>query len=251
MPKRSKIHLKAKVSEELNHALTIDDVTYQVQTEDMGPRTNRAITLIYLNGKIVYSKKSDYSHLKKLKSFKSKLKDLMEKQHQAAIDMFIMSQTKAEKSKTEYFEEVQHFLRHKNPKNALITLREALEKFPEDPFLLSYYGCLIAVAENSPWEGITICLDAIEKLKRSMPFGIEFFYPAFYLNLGRAYMKFDSKADAIKAFKKGLKYDPDNHDILWEMKKVGERRRKSIPFLGRKNPINKYIGVILHKTSRN
>lgn len=250
MQKKLKIHLKAKVSEELNHALTIDDVTYQVQTEDMGPRTNRAITMIYLNGKIVYSKKADYSHLKKLKSFKSKLKELMEKQHQAAIDMFIASQTKAKKSTADYFEEVQHLLRHKNPKNALSTLREALENFPEDPFLLSYYGCLIAVVENSPWEGIAICLEAIEKLKRSMPLGIEFFYPVFYLNLGRAYMKDDNKVDAIKAFKKGLKYDPDNHDILWEMKKFGLRRKKSMPFLRRKNAINKYIGMILHKTSR-
>lgn len=250
MSKKSKIDIKAKGSEELNNAVTIDDITYQVQTEDMGPRTNTATTTIYLKGKIVYSKKSNYTHLKKLKSFKNKLKAFLEKQHQDAIDMFISSQAKVQKRKSVYFEEVQHLLRNKNPKNALSTLREALEAYPTDPFLLSYYGCLVAVIENKAREGISICRDAIDRLNETMTFGIEFFYPVFYLNLGRAYIKGKKKKEAIKALKYGLQYDPDNHDILWEMNKFGVRRKKSIPFLERSNPANKYIGLILHKTAR-
>jgi tetratricopeptide (TPR) repeat protein len=250
MSKKSRIDIKAKGSEELNNAVTIDDITYQVQTEDMGPRTNTAATTIYLKGKIVYSKKSNYTHLKKLKSFKNKLKAFLEKQHQDAIDMFISSQAKVQKRKSVYFEEVQHLLRNKNPKNALSTLREALEAYPTDPFLLSYYGCLVAVIENKAREGISICRDAIDRLNETMTFGIEFFYPVFYLNLGRAYIKGKKKKEAIKALKYGLQYDPDNHDILWEMNKFGVRRKKSIPFLERSNPANKYIGLILHKTAR-
>jgi hypothetical protein len=33
-----------------------------------------------------------------------------------------------------------------------------------------------------------------------MQFGSEFFYPVFYLNLGKAYLKDDNKKEALKAF---------------------------------------------------
>jgi len=151
--------------------------------------------------------------------------------------------------KSEYFEEVQQLLRRGNGKSALNTLRHALEKFPADPFLLSYYGCLIAIVENKPGEGIKICEGAIQKLTSSMPFGSEFFYPIFYLNLGRAYLKGKKKKEAVQAFQEGLKNDPENKDILWELKKMGTRKPAPLPFLSRSNLINKYIGMLLYKPS--
>jgi tetratricopeptide (TPR) repeat protein len=83
-----------------------------------------------------------------------------------------------------------------------------------------------------------------------MPFGSEFFYPAFYLNLGRACLKGNKKAEAIKAFREGLENDPDNHDLLWELRKLGMRKRTPIPFLDRCNPINKYIGLLVSKVAK-
>ena len=80
-----------------------------------------------------------------------------------------------------------------------------------------------------------------------MPFGSEFFYPIFYLNLGRAYLKGNRKKDAVQAFQEGLKSDPGNRDLLWEIKKIGERRKPPLSFLSRSNPINKYIGMLLYK----
>ncbi len=78
----------------------------------------------------------------------------------------------------------------------------------------------------------------------------EVFYPTFYLNLGRAYIAAGKKKDAVFAFQKGLSYDEENKDLLWEARKIGMRRAPAIPYLKRTNPINKYIGMILHKLGK-
>lgn len=215
----------------------------------MGLKSCKIITNIYLKGEIVFSRKSDYAHLTKLKNFPDKLPSLMEKQHKSAVNQFIEDKTVKQKLRPEYFEEVQQLLRRGDGKSALNTLRYALVKFPNDPFLLSYYGCLIAVVENNSREGVKICEDALKMLNTSMPFGSEFFYPVFYLNLGRAYLKDKKKKDAAQAFHEGLKNDPDNKDILWELKKIGTRKPPPLTFLARSNPINKYIGKLLYKPS--
>ncbi len=83
-----------------------------------------------------------------------------------------------------------------------------------------------------------------------MPFGSGFFFPVFYLNLGRAYLKGNRKAEAVEAFQEGLKNDPENHDLLWELRKLGKRKSPPIPFLRRSNPVNKYIGLLVSKVAK-
>ena len=87
-------------------------------------------------------------------------------------------------------------------------------------------------------------------LEEKMPFGQEIFYPTFYLNLGRAYFAAKKKKEAVKSYQKGLAFDKDNKDILWEMRKLGMRRMPVVPYLKRSNPINKYIGMMLHVLGR-
>ena len=249
MEPKSKIKITLRYSPEFSSNITVDGVTYYVQTEDSGLKTCKINSRVYLKGEIVFSKKSDYSHLVKLKDFNDRLASLMEKQHKSTIDSFVSERTKKQKSKSEYFEEAQRLLKRGNGKSAIIILAEALDKFPSDPFLLSYYGCLVAVVENRPKEGIKICEDAMGLLDNTMPFGKEFFYPVFYLNLGRAYLKGSKRREAVNAFNKGLKNDPENHDLLWEIKKLGTRRKPVVKFLKRSNPINKYIGILIAKVS--
>lgn len=250
MTEKNRINIISRLSPEFSSSITVDNVTYLVQTEDMGTKTHTIISRIYLKGEIVFSRKSDYVHLVKLSDFKDKLSALMESHHKTTIDLFVKEQAGKQKSKHEYFDEVKQLLRRGNSKSALATLEQALDKFPGDPFFLSYYGCLVAHVENKPKEGIKICEDAIKELNKSIPFGSDFFYPVFYLNLGRAHMKGNDKKGAISAFKRGLKIDPDNSDLLWEMKKLGMRKSPPVPFLKRSNPINKYIGMLIGRASK-
>jgi hypothetical protein len=71
-----------------------------------------------------------------------------------------------------------------------------------------------------------------------------------YLNLGRAYVAARRKRDALDAFRKGLEYDKSNREILVEIRALGSRKKAVVPFLDRSNPINKYIGKIVHKENK-
>ncbi len=249
MASPTRIHIELNIPPEFNSNIVIDNISYHVQTEDMA-KLHKIVTHIFMNGEIVFSKESDYAHLVKMKDFDAKRQALMEGQHKTAIAVFTKEQAEKLKLKPEFFNEVKQLLKRGNGTSAMDVLESALARFPSDPFLLSYYGCLLAVVENKPKEGIKICRDAIRRLDSSMPFGSEFFHPAFYLNLGRAYLKDGNRKEAIAAFTAGLKTDPHNSDILWEMQKLGRRRRPAVPFLTRENPVNKYIGILFSKPQR-
>jgi len=154
------------------------------------------------------------------------------------------------KSKAEFFEQMKIRLRQGDGESALRLMDMAMDEYPHDPFVMSYYGCLLALAGNQAQEGIRICKEAIKRLKSAVPVGSEFYHPLFYLNLGRAQLSIGDKDDAVKAFKIGLKMDPDNKEILGEMKKLGIRKAPPVPFLRRSNPINKYVGMLLRRGAK-
>jgi len=106
MADKSKITIVSKISPELSSNFTVDNIVYHVQTEDMGRKTCTIISSIYLKGEVVHRTKSNYSHIAKLKDPARKLKDLMERQHQSTITSFLAEQSKKEKRKSDYFEEV-------------------------------------------------------------------------------------------------------------------------------------------------
>ncbi|HWR57652.1 MAG TPA: tetratricopeptide repeat protein, partial [Thermodesulfovibrionales bacterium] len=204
------------------------------------------ITRVYLNGQILLTKRTDYSKIVDTPGFEQKVLELMRKQHELAADTIRTERLRKTRSTSDYLSEAKDLLKAKNNKKALRVLKEALEHYPDDPFLLSYYGCLEAVASKNYDSGIDACHRAIEDLKKRVPFGEEFFYPVFFLNLGRAYLAAGKRAEAVNAFKRGLETDGENRDLLWEVRKLGIRRKPPVPFLRRSNPINRYIGQLLH-----
>jgi len=244
MVSKGSVKIVSKKPLDCSSSFVLDNVTYHVQTEDLGKKTGRIASRVFDKGEIVFSRDSDYSHLRNISNFEERLRHLIANQHKSTIDQFTREQTSKQKQKSQYFDEVKGLLKKGGGEEALVLLEEALLKFPGDPFLLSYYGCLTAVVRNSPREGVSICQEAIKRLDQTMPFGSEFFYPVFYLNLGRALLKAGRKKDAVNAFFNGIKNDPDNRDIHQELVALGTRRKLPVPFLKRSNPINKYIGML-------
>jgi tetratricopeptide (TPR) repeat protein len=247
MTSGSRINIVSSTSCEFSSNITVNNVTYHVQTEDTGKKTCKIVSRVYRQGEVVFTKKSDYMHLLKLKEPGDRIKGLLESQHKATIEAFLKEHSVTEKGLAHYLEEIKLHLLKGNGKSALESVRLGLEKFPSDLFLLSYYGYLTATVEKNPKEGTRICREAINSLEGSMPFGSDFFYPLFYLNLGKAYLAAKRKKDAITAFNAGLRNDPENHDLLWELRKLGTRKKVPVPFIERSNPINKYIGMLLRK----
>ncbi len=248
--KKNVIRMTSRLGGEFDSEVAIGKDMYLVQTEDGGARKPLITTRVYLKGQIVMSRKTDYGDILTVVGSKDKVHELMRKQHKLVTEMIKAEKLKKTKSTSDYLEDVKDLLRSKNNKKALRVLDEALEKYPDDPFLLSYYGCLQAVTKKDYNTGIDLCHAAIDSLKKRVPFGEEFFYPVFYLNLGRAYLASGNKAEAVNAFNMGLEADGEDKDLLWEIRKLGLRREPAVPFLRRSNPINKYIGQLLHSLKK-
>ena len=58
---------------------------YHVQTEDSGLKSPVIITLLYLKGTILASKKTSYSHLVDSPDYKEKVREIMKEQHKAML----------------------------------------------------------------------------------------------------------------------------------------------------------------------
>ena len=149
-----------------------------------------------------------------------------------------------------YLRAVKAHLRKGNQKEAFSLLQDAALHYPDDPFILSYYGCLQALVDKKYRAGVEKCKRALSLIKKESSFGEDMLYPVFYLNLGRAYVAAGKKKEALEAFERGRKYDNSNRDILMEMRRLGSRKKAPVPFLDRSNPINKYIGLILRKANK-
>jgi major membrane immunogen (membrane-anchored lipoprotein) len=87
------------LSPEFTSTFTVNDATYEVYTEDKGEKSKEVASTIYLKGRIVHSKKYNYSHFTGLKNFDDKLITYMEKQHKSTIQEFLSSVRKDQDKK--------------------------------------------------------------------------------------------------------------------------------------------------------
>jgi predicted Zn-dependent protease len=147
----------------------------------------------------------------------------------------------------EYLRAVKAHLRNGKQKEAFVLLQQASIRFPDDPFILSYFGCFQSVVDKKHRSGVENCKKAITLLKKGDSIDEELLLPVFYLNLGRAYVAGGKKKDAIEAFHLGLKYDNSNKELWKDLRGLGERKKPPVPFLDRSNLINVYLGRMLKK----
>lgn len=62
---------------------------YHVQTEDNGMKNPVIVTLLYLKGTILASKKVNYGHITSSPAYKEKIRELMKEQHKNMIKELI------------------------------------------------------------------------------------------------------------------------------------------------------------------
>jgi hypothetical protein len=62
---------------------------YHVQTEDSGLKSPVIVTLLYIKGTILASKKTNYSDIASSPDYKEKVRELMKEQHKAMIKELI------------------------------------------------------------------------------------------------------------------------------------------------------------------
>lgn len=116
-------------------------------------------------------------------------------------------------------------------KNVLSTL---------SPRAQSFYALSMATAAEDYDRAVNMCITAAAK---------EFYNPEIYLNLGKILVLSGKKTRALKAFKKGLRFDEANVSIKEEIKRLGHRRTPAISFLSRGNVVNRFFGIVSYKVS--
>ena len=149
-----------------------------------------------------------------------------------------------------YLREVKNLMMGNNLESALRTLDKGLTEYPLNAPLLSYYGYLETIVNKNYKRGIGLCKTAVdiieeESREKGSP-RHRGFHAVLYLHLGKTYLAGGNKKAAVKAFKRGLESDPEDPYLLSEVRRIGIRRKPFFPFLKRSNPINKYIGKLLH-----
>jgi hypothetical protein len=231
---------------ELTTTAVIGDKKYLVLTEDYGFEKHLIVTQVYLGGKIVSTKKTDYKNILSAPEPVARIIELMQDQHESAITVLRVEQMKGT-SLTDYLDTVRKLIQRKNHRGAFALLMIGFEHFPGDPFLFSYRGYLEAVLGKNYKQGIDTCLSALKEVKGSIPEGLELFYPVLYLNLGKTYLAAGYKKAALDVFFKGLTYDHEDKDLLREIKKLGARKKPVVGFLPRAHPVNKYLGKLRHR----
>jgi tetratricopeptide (TPR) repeat protein len=150
----------------------------------------------------------------------------------------------------DYIKAARARLREGNHREAYGVLQQAIADYPENALILSYFGCLQAIVDRKYRSGIDACRRALALFKAPDKYSIGVIYPILYLNLGRACLAAGRKQEAIEAFIKGLKYDRSHRELKKELVLLGIRKQPVVPFLSRSNPINKYIGMLLHSSRK-
>ena len=105
------------------------------------------------------------------------------------------------------------------------------------PLISSYYAFCIAKERRQFSKAISLCEEAIKKDPQN---------PFHYLNLGRIHLLSNGKADALKIFRKGLKYGVTPQVADATVKMVTSELPVP-PLLKKDGPFNKYLSIILKK----
>ncbi|MDH5202594.1 MAG: hypothetical protein OEZ31_08325 [Nitrospirota bacterium] len=240
------IKITSKLSKGLSTKITLSGEIYLVDTEDLGIKAPCIVTRVYRKGEIISSHKVDYNHILGTPDFNERFSELIQRQHKKAIEALKREVVVQTITCGEYIVKVENLLKKNSQEDALKLLTEAMKHYTNNPFIFSYQGYLEAFVNKNYSKGVTTCRQAFKILKEQVPFGEEFYYPILYLNLGRTYLLANKKRLAQASFKKGLEIDTENRDLLFELKKLGIRKKPPLTFLKRSNPLNKYIGKLLY-----
>lgn len=84
-----------------NTNVTYKGNVYHVQTEDSGIKNPVIVTLLYLKGTILSSKKISYAHIANNPDYKMKVRELMKEQHKSMLKELVSGKFNTQKTSEE------------------------------------------------------------------------------------------------------------------------------------------------------
>jgi tetratricopeptide (TPR) repeat protein len=102
---------------------------------------------------------------------------------------------------------------------------------------LSYFGLCLALVQKKIKPAIDLCKRAID---------LQFYNVDHYVNLTRVYIAAGHRKKALDTVSQGLKSHPEDEGLSEVRRKLGIRKRPTVPFLDRSHPINVTLGQSRH-----
>jgi tetratricopeptide (TPR) repeat protein len=109
---------------------------------------------------------------------------------------------------------------------------------PRDPAFMSWYGLTLVLVERNSNLGVSL----VDQALRAAGPG-----PELLLNSARVHLALNQRDRAIRAISRGLELFPDDPRLQAARDAMGTRSAPVLPFLSRKNPLNRLLGRIRHR----
>ena len=119
---------------------------------------------------------------------------------------------------------------------ALAHLERALRQY-DHPGWHSYLGYCIAKERGQYRKGLELCQSSL---------AVEPGHPAHLLNLGRVHLLNGNKVEALRILREAATKG-GGPELVRLLESLGTRGTPLIPMLSRKNPINRYLGLLLNR----
>jgi tetratricopeptide (TPR) repeat protein len=129
-------------------------------------------------------------------------------------------------------------LRDGDAAKATELLRQAVDRDPENPYYISYYGLSLAEAENKWAEAEQLCHTAVCRNRRQAQ---------LYLNLAEVYVKSGKRQGAADTLSRGLRYLPHDVRLNRAFGRLCIRRAPVLKFLPRASAVNRGLGRVRHQ----
>lgn len=109
------------------------------------------------------------------------------------------------------------------------------------PALMSWYGVTLVLVEKNSNLGVSLCDQAIRLAGPD---------PELLLNLARVHLALNQRERCVRAIDRGLELWPQHAGLAVAREALGQRSSPVLPFLSRKNPLNRLFGRLRHRWRR-
>lgn len=121
---------------------------------------------------------------------------------------------------------------------AHVAFERAHRRDARDVRVMSWYGVTLVIVERNSNLGIVLVDQALRVAGPD---------PELLLNQARAHLALNQRERAIRAVQRGLDLWPDDPRLVAARDALGTRRSPVIPFLSRRNPLNRVLGRLRHR----
>lgn len=129
-------------------------------------------------------------------------------------------------------------LRDGEPALAVGLLRDAMDRDPENPYYVSYYGLSLAQAEGKWERAARLCHTAVCRGRRQAQ---------LYMNLAEVYLASGRRQAASDTLALALQYIPHDSRLEEAFGRLALRRPPVLPFLARSHVVNRCLGLWRHR----